>query len=429
MKIIKKVVLIYKKRNKETVLNGVKITLDKQMVETLKIAPADNLVILSYQDKILTISKGILEREESFKNIDGSIEFKKNGQVNWEKNGEYLTPKISIPLGMANEWNLSKEDRTIEIKLKDNYLIVRREENMLEYVTDKNGEKISTVLLDCKEVDGKKFYIKRLGKVFTIKVGKGGVGKSFITTQLATGLAEIASLNNQDIKILVVTSDPQNDILGMCFKDGEIPPYKGGLKSWVSKGNGDIVKLRKNVDFIPLEEATFSTTFIKKLPEFFEKMRMKYDYILIDSMPMMAIDKHFHHNSDKVILPINADKFSIKGAIKVIEEIGIDKVLSIVLNMYKNLAREKVYYEEIKKILQGTDVLLPNPIKNLEVITDLGDKGRTIWDSKRKTEAGVEYLNKNLDETRDSFIEIIVKIIKETYDEPVIFNEKGEINE
>ena len=96
----KNAILIYKKRNNEEVLNGIKLTLDKQMIERLKIAPEDNLVILTYKDKVLKITKGIVEREETFKNVDGTIEFIKNSQVNWEKNSNYLTPKLSIPLGI-----------------------------------------------------------------------------------------------------------------------------------------------------------------------------------------------------------------------------------------------------------------------------------------------------------------------------------------
>ena len=43
----KNAILIFKKRNKEEVLNGMKITLDKQMIENLKVTPEENLVILS----------------------------------------------------------------------------------------------------------------------------------------------------------------------------------------------------------------------------------------------------------------------------------------------------------------------------------------------------------------------------------------------
>lgn len=73
--------------------------------------------------------------------------------------------------------------------------------------------------------------------------------------------------------------------------------------------------------------------------------------------------------------------------------------------------------------------MLPKPIKNLVHIYKLNESGKTIWDSKKKIDEGFEYLNKNLDETRESFIEIIVKMIQETYDSPTLFDEQGGINE
>ena len=391
--IYKNLSLIYKKRKKEQVLNGIKFVLDKKMLNALGIDNKEKeKIIVEYKNKIIFIRKGEnLKREVFFKNEDNTIEFIKNCVINWEKNSKYYTPKISFPLALANknEWNLTKENKEIliEINSQNNFLKLKRE-----------GK---------KEVINNKI---RHGTVITIKVGKGGIGKSFITTQLATGIAEIGKKFEKDIKVLIITSDPQNDILGMTYKDGKVPGYNGGLKSWVTKGTGDIIKLRDDVYFIPLEEATFSNMFVKKLPEFFEKMRKEYDYILIDSMPMMAIDKHFHHNSDKIIIPVNGDKFTVNGAIKVIQEIGVDKVLAVVFNKFDHTAGQKLYFEEMKKALKGTNVLLPNPIKDLVAIYKGNENGKTIWENKTKI----------MEETKESFISIIVKIIQETYVEPEI---------
>lgn len=138
------------------------------------------------------------------------------------------------------------------------------------------------------------------------------------------------------------------------------------------------------------------------------KNEKEYDYILIDSMPMMAIDKHFHHNSDKVIIPVNGDKFTVNGAIKVIQEIGVDKVLAVVFNKFNHTAGQKKYFEEMEKALEGTNVFLPNPIKDLVAIYKGNENGKTVWENK----------NKVMEETKESFISIIVKIIQETYVEP-----------
>lgn len=396
-KIRKNLSLTYKIREKE-LLNSVKFILDKKMLKALEIDESKEngkeTIVMEYKDKILFLKKAEkLKREVIFKNEDDTIEFIKNGIINWEKNSKYYTPKIAFPLALANEneWNLTREDKEICVELGEGFLKLRREEKVTEEILKSENK---TIL--------------RHGTVITIKVGKGGIGKSFITTQLATGIAEIGRSYGKDIKVLVITSDPQNDILGMTHKDGKIPEYKGGLKNWVTKGNGDVVKLRDNVFYIPLEEATFGNLFVKKLPEFFEKMKKEYDYILIDSMPMMAIDKHFHHNSDKVIIPVNGDKFTVNGAIKVIQEIGVDKVLAVVFNKFNHTAGQKKYFEEMEKALEGTNVFLPNPIKDLVAIYKGNENGKTVWENK----------NKVMEETKESFISIIVKIIQETYVEP-----------
>ena len=62
--------------------------------------------------------------------------------------------------------------------------------------------------------------IDNKGKVIIIKVNKGGVGKTFLTVQLGAGLASIGK------KVLILTSDSQNNILHYTFKDGEVPSFK-----------------------------------------------------------------------------------------------------------------------------------------------------------------------------------------------------------
>ena len=213
--------------------------------------------------------------------------------------------------------------------------------------------------------------------------------------------------------------------MGMCYPKEKEPEYKGGLKHWVTKGDGDIVKLRPNVDFIPLEDAKFGNSFRAKFPNFINLIRCKYDYILIDSMPMMAIDELYHKESDKVIIPLFGDKFTIRGAVKVMEEIGLEKILAVVFNRFDNTTEQKLNFDEVQNYIEGSGVLMPKPIKRLSYIQNMTASGKTIWDNKKKikTEDGNEeiiYNNKQLDETRESFIEIIEDMISKTYTEPDI---------
>ena len=68
---------------------------------------------------------------------------------------------------------------------------------------------------------------------------------------------------------------------------------------------------------------------------------------------------------------------------------------------------------------------MPKPIKRLSYIQNMTASGKTIWDNKKtiKNEDGNEetiYNNKQLDETRESFTEIIEDMIYKTYTEPNI---------
>lgn len=397
----KKNLLVYYKNDGR--LNGVKLTLDKAIINTLNLTKEDNKIIFKYKNKQIQIEKGTVEKEIEIKEENTFSEILKNSIINFEESKGYYTPKLNIPLGIANEWGINKDNKAVFLKLDNNtFYIYCEEDNM------KHQETVST------KTSGSKI-LKRNGKIITIKVGKGGIGKSFITTQLATGLANYGIDTENGIKVLVITSDPQNDILGMSFKENEIPEYGGGLKKWVLKGEGDRVKLRKNCDFIPLEEASFGTSFVKKLPIFLDKIKEEYDYILIDSMPMMAIDKEFHKYSDKVILPMNGDKFTKKGIIKVMEEIGVEKVLAIVFNKFDQMAGQKKYYDEIAEIIKNTNTFLPKPIKFLSAIYKMTESGKTIWEMK----------SKNLEETKEVFTSLIEKILINTYEEPTII-EKGE---
>ena len=78
-----------------------------------------------------------------------------------------------------------------------------------------------------------------------------------------------------------------------------------GLRHAVLYGdNRDLyIKVRENLYFLPTESSVFSDAFEKKFDNFIRKKRIEYDYILIDSIPTMDIDKKFMECSDQLIIP------------------------------------------------------------------------------------------------------------------------------
>lgn len=230
-----------------------------------------------------------------------------------------------------------------------------------------------------------------LAKILTFKVNKGGIGKTFLTVQTGAGLAKAGK------KTLIITSDSQNNVLNYTFPFEEKPLFKKGLKNFVKTGDGDLIRLRENLYYIPLEDNKFSSSFIKELPKFIKKVSQQYDFILIDSIPTMKLDNIFVKCSDKVIIPYFCDPVTLEGVLNVIDEVGANKIHAIVTNLYRNTETQKKFYNNLKTILKDTRILFPEPIKEFSAIESLLAKGKTIWESEQK----------DIRDVQDIFIDII----------------------
>ena len=237
----RKVIISYKKNG---ILNQARLTLDRELISSMGITDKDNNISFIYKEdeiKLRKIDKPIIEKiilnkEKNLKEFTKNMSFSLN-YTNKEKN--YYTYNLSIPLLVAKAMGL------------DNNSFV----NILP------GE---------REIRIKK-YGGIMNKIYTIKVNKGGIGKTFITTQLGAGLAL------QGYKVLLLTSDSQNNILHytMNKKDLEKHDMDHGLRHVVLYGDNKelYIKIRKNLDFIPTESSVFTETFEKKFEAYIEKKR------------------------------------------------------------------------------------------------------------------------------------------------------------
>lgn len=366
--------LAYKKNGN---LTQARFILSDDITDFLGINEFEKKIKITYseEDKTIKISKVNDEVVDNIerKNGENLIFFQTSKEVAFEKTGnkgtgkDYYTKKIFIPLPIIKALNFTKENRCVYIIKKDKEIHLIKEQNM----------------------ENKK------GIIITVKVNKGGVGKTFLSVQLAHGLA----LNNK--KVLLLTSDSQNNILDYTFKDTHIPEFKDGLKEFVKGNKGDIIKLRKNLDFIPLENNKFSPQFLSDLPKFLEKIKEEYDIIIVDSIPTMKLDTTFVNCSDKIIIPVFCDRVTTEGALNVIDEAGIDKVLAVVINLYRNTATQNKYKDKLTKAIENTDIIFPIPIKEVSQVETLLEKGKTIWESEAKV----------IQEVQESIFPIIEKLI------------------
>ena len=117
----------------------------------------------------------------------------------------------------------------------------------------------------------------------------------------------------------------------------------------------------------------------------------------------MEIDKKFMECSDQLIIPTFCDYSTYGGTLNVIEEIGANKIHSIIINLFKNTKIQKKYYSEFEKSLSGTGIVFPKPIKELSLIENLIENGKTIWESGSKL----------LIDAQNSFANVIATIIKD----------------
>jgi len=213
-----------------------------------------------------------------------------------------------------------------------------------------------------------------MGEIIQIKVEKGGVGKTFIASNLAHLLALL------DYKVIILSIDSQNNVYSIFNKVNQ--RIKGSLKKSILSNEIYKVKLRENLDFIPIE-LYLSLNILKEVPAFLRKLKKNYDYIIIDSLPALKVDNIFLENSDKIIIPAHGDKMTLQGIISIIKE-HREKIHSIIFNKYINTKINREYYKEIKEICKNSGIYISKPIKNNAFIAELIEKGKTIWESRSK---------------------------------------------
>lgn len=220
-----------------------------------------------------------------------------------------------------------------------------------------------------------------MGKVITIKNNKGGVGKSWLTLQLA----HLLSIINR--KVLIITSDSQNNVMLYSGVDVE---YSEGLEKWLDKGDGDLIALRENVYYIPLINNHFKRGFDKKLNVLIDKLKQEYDYILIDSVPVLNIDKCFLELADYIIIPTILDTASCKGILNLSTEIDFKKVKAIIPNKFTKTKSEKFWKDILNDYLQNNLIYFPEPIPQMAFLSELTHQGKTIFESTSKKIEGIQ---------------------------------------
>ncbi len=221
-----------------------------------------------------------------------------------------------------------------------------------------------------------------MGKVVTVKNNKGGVGKSWLTLQTGHALTLLEKEDGTPYKVLLLTSDSQNNIL--TYSGFENIKIEKTLEDYVKKGIRNEIRLRENLFYIPLAKSNFSKVFREKLKKSIEELREEFDFIIIDSVPVLEIDSDFLEIADHIIIPTYMDKATTEGILRLMSEIDVEKIRAIIPNRYVKSKKADIMFNELKENLSGTGIFLADPIKQSTVIHNLLEDGKTIWDSKSK---------------------------------------------
>jgi len=214
--------------------------------------------------------------------------------------------------------------------------------------------------------------------VILVKNNKGGVGKTYITLQLA---AHKALIKNK--KTLILTSDSQNDILkfaGIKVDDTS----KFGLEDFIEGKSYKIKKLRENLFFLHLQGYKIKNSFDEAFKKAIKLLKDEYDYIVIDGSPVMGLDNLFIEISDHIVIPTFLDSITTHSVLSMLKKVDLNKVKAVVPNRTGRTKLEKEYYDFLNKKLGVQGIHLSFPIPQISLISKLIDKETLLWESKAK---------------------------------------------
>lgn len=237
-----------------------------------------------------------------------------------------------------------------------------------------------------------------MGKVIFIRNGKGGVGKSTVSKNLAAGLA---MAGEEGFHTAIISLDDQNDsltLLGREFINGD-----PGIKAFLTGADDDVrIKIRHNLDYYPLEAEDLSTQMCEKFKTWINDLKEEYRYIIIDGSPKEShLAKAAATVADEILVPIYLKKLSINGIGRLMDSVDSDKIKYIVPNMFTRRELQIKKYAALKELLDDTGIFLSKPIPDSKVEEDLAEKGKSIWETKAKP----------AEKTQNIYVELLQEVL------------------
>lgn len=211
-----------------------------------------------------------------------------------------------------------------------------------------------------------------MSKVILVKANKGGVGKSWLTLQLAHATA----LRGK--QVLIITSDSQNNI--PRFAGITETNFKEGLEYWIKNKNGSHITLRENLFYIPLTTMSIPDEEIEAFKNFIGAVKKAFDYIYIDATPVLNLDDIFLEVADQIVIPTFLDSVTTSSITNMLRKAEYSKIKAIIPNRATRCKVEKEYYKKLVETLIDTSIFVSCPISQSAIISRLIEEGKTLFD-------------------------------------------------
>ena len=245
-------------------------------------------------------------------------------------------------------------------------------------------------------------------KIISISNQKGGVGKT--TTTINLGIA----LTRNGKKVCLIDADPQGDLtLGLGFGKKHKTTLKNKMEDIILGFETDpydvILNHKEGVDLIPsnklLSGLDMSLITVENreqiLKKYLEKLRGKYDYILIDCMPSLGmLTLNAIVASDSVLIPVQPQYYAADGLTELIRVVQAVKnnynpsleIEGIVFTMdssrYSNAKRIK---DKIKNLYGAAIRIFESSIPRLEQLSEISSEGVSIFSYDEKGKGSLSY--------------------------------------